>query len=587
MTYNLRDYQHQFHDAVFKEWESHTSTLAVAATGTGKTVCFAAIIRSSQPKRAMVLAHRNELIIQARDKIEAMTGLGVEIEKAELYASTNLFQRTPVVVSSIQTQISGPKDNKRYTRFNPFDFGVLICDEAHHALSKSWREVIAHYRKNPELRVLGVTATPDRADKEAMGQMFETVAFNYGILDAIQNGWLVDLTQQFVRVKGLDFSEIRTTCGDLNEGDLCKVMEAEENVQGICQPTLEAIYGLEPKTLSSIPVVDWKSFLESTGKNPRRTIVFTVSVAQAESCCNVFSRAMPGVEWVCGSTKKEKRRMILERFANGETHVVANCGVLTEGFDEPAVELISMARPTKSRSLYAQIVGRSLRPLPGIVDGLTTLEERREAIKNSSKPFARIIDFVGNSGRHKLVSCVDILGGKVSDEAAERAKKKAMEDGKPKKILISMVNSEKEIEAEKERERLRQEERERQNEEARKQSLLAKVSWSSSERDPFNGQMEKISEPAYSKDGRKFSDKQAMVLRRAGYDPNRFGYRQGQAIIGKLLEKPSDKQIAVIARYGRDATHWTRKEASSFLDALAQNHWKLPVESTEVPASGS
>ena len=143
----LRPYQERIQEAVLREWQTHSSTLVVAATGCGKTICFASIIEKMQPKRAMVLAHRTELISQAKDKIEIFTGIPVEIEKAELYASTSLFHKTPVVVSSIQTQISGPKDKRRYTRFDPMDFGVLICDEVHHATSKSWKEVINHYRR--------------------------------------------------------------------------------------------------------------------------------------------------------------------------------------------------------------------------------------------------------------------------------------------------------------------------------------------------------------------------------------------------------------------------------------------------------
>ena len=315
----LRDYQQRCQEAVFEKWKQFQSTLAVKPTGTGKTVLFASIIGAMQPKRAMVLAHRDELILQAKDKIEAVTGLGVEIEKADLYANISLFHRMPVVVSSIQTQISGKKERRRYTRFDPKDFGVLICDEAHHATSKSWKEVIDYYRRNPELKVLGVTATPDRADEQALGQVFESVAFNYGILDAIQDGWLVDITQQFVPVKNLDYSHIRTTAGDLNEGDLAKVMEAEENVQGICQPSIEVMFGLPPKTLDSVPVPQWREYLSKLNRVPRRTIFFTVSVAQAEMCANIFLRAMDGVEWVCGETHQQKRRDMLQRFAKGET----------------------------------------------------------------------------------------------------------------------------------------------------------------------------------------------------------------------------------------------------------------------------
>jgi len=569
----LRDYQQKAVASVFDKWQRHVSTLGVAATGCGKTIIFANVIAQMQPKRALVLAHRDELIIQAKDKIEQVAGLAVEIEKADLYASTSLFHKTPVVVSSIQTQISGPKDRRRYLRFKPTDFGVLICDEVHHATSKSWKEVINYYRQNPDLRVLGVTATPDRADQEALGQVLESVAFEYGILDAIQDGWLVDITQQFVSVSSLDYSHVRTTAGDLNEGDLAKVMEMEENIQGICQPTLEVMHGLEPKTLAKIPVPEWRDYLGGLGKTPRRTIIFTVSVAQAEMGCNVLSRAIDGVEWVCGATAKEKRRATLTRFAKGETHAVFNCGVLLEGFDNPGVEVIAMARPTKSRALYTQAIGRSTRPLPGLVDGIETSEGRRAAIAASAKPFCRILDFVGNSGRHKLISCADVLGGKITPEAIDRAKAKAIEEGKPVKIMVTMTNAEIELQQEKEKAA----ELARQRAAARKAHLLARAEFRSESIDPFS---EDGYRPAggviFSRDGKRFSEKQIATFRQAGYDPSHFGYKQGQAIIGKILAEPSEKQLKVIRRAGANPEGWSRKECSKFIDKLAKNNWKLP-----------
>lgn len=535
-----REYQSKCEESIFEQWLTHQSTLVEMATGCGKTIIFSKVIKRMAPRRALVLAHRNELIVQAVEKIQAVTGLACQIEKADQYASTSLFDRTPVIVSSIQSQISGDAMHRRYMRFRPEDFGVVIADEAHHATSASWKEVLGYYLRNKETKLLGVTATADRSDGEALGQIFQSCAFKYGILDAINDGWLVDITQQFVSVKSLDFSHIRTTCGDLNEGDLAKVMEAEENIQGVCQPTLEAIYGLTPKTLSGVEVPKWREFLKSLNKVPRRTIVFTVSVAQAEMCANIFLRAMDGVEWVCGATNKQKRADILTRFLTGETSVVVNCGVLTEGYDNPKVELISVARPTKSRALYCQIIGRSTRTLPGIVDGIPLPEDRRKAIADSAKPFCRILDFVGNSGRHKLVSCVDVLGGHVSEKAAEAAKKKAMDGGKPVRIMVTMSNAEVELE----RKRAETAERARQEQEARRRHLVARADYSSEEVDAFGGGNKIPFTSRVSKDGRAFSEKQMKVLRLAGCDPAKIGYRQGQAIIAKQIAKWEEQKRA-------------------------------------------
>lgn len=568
---NLRGYQERAHAGIFEAWKKHTSTLAVMATGCGKTVVAAHVIKSIQPGRTMFLAHRNELLVQAKHKFEDVCDLEVEIEKAEMMASTLI--KAPIIVGSIQTQISGPAGKRRYTRFDPNDFSLLICDEAHHTASKSWKEVIAYYRQNPNLKVLGLTATPDRADEEALGQIFESVAFEYGILDAIQDGYLVDITQQYVSVGSLDYSHIRTTAGDLNEGDLSRVMEMEENIQGICQPTLEVMFALPPKTLSTVPVPEWRTYLANLNRTPRRTIVFTVSVAQSEMCCNIFSRAMDGVEWVCGKTPKEKRKDTLERFAAGKTHLVANCGVLLEGFDNPGVEVISMGRPTKSRSLYTQAIGRSTRPLPGLVDGVETAEARRAAIAASPKPFCRILDFVGNSGRHKLVSCADVLGGKISEEAVEAAKAKAIKDGKPVKIMVTMSNAEEELA----RQKRELAEKARQRAEARKAHLLAKSDYHAKDVSPFNtGDSFNGGWSRMSKDGRSFSEKQCHVLRKCGVNPASVGYRQGQAIIGKYYEHPTQPQTKILVKHGYDPKKYTMKEASVLIDSIAANGWKRP-----------
>jgi superfamily II DNA or RNA helicase len=197
-----------------------------------------------------------------------------------------------------------------------------------------------------------------------------------------------------------------------------------------------------------VPPPEWREYLRNLDRDPRRTIVFTVSVPQSEAVANVFLRAMDDVEWVSGKTQKDKRAQTLRRFLKGDTRCVVNCMVLTEGVDNPFVEVIVMARPTKSRSLYTQMVGRSTRTLPGIVDEIPLPEIRREIIEDSRKPFCRILDFVGNSGRHKLITCMDILGGHVSEKAAERAKQNAIIDGKPKMVLAALNNAEMELEKE-------------------------------------------------------------------------------------------------------------------------------------------
>jgi len=214
--------------------------------------------------------------------------------------------------------------------------------------------------------------------------------------------------------------------------DLAKVMEAEENIQGVCHPTLEVMYALKPHTLDEIPVPDWRNYLTALNIVPRRTILFTVTVAQAEASCNIFNRIVPGIsEWICGKTSKRDRHDIFERFKSGKTHLLCNVGVTVEGFDLPAVEVIAMGRPTLSLSTYVQMVGRGTRTLPGVIEGKLAVSERLEAIKASVKPIVRIVDFKGNSKRHKLITSFHALGYAIRECGGflEEKEKHAMRQG--------------------------------------------------------------------------------------------------------------------------------------------------------------
>lgn len=542
----LRDYQEQAVTAIFEEWKEHDSTLIVAATGTGKTQIFSEVIRQVQPRRALVLAHREELIWQAVKRIESL-GLETSIEMAELVAGASFWNETPVVVSTIQTQISG---RGRMNRFDPQNFGLVIIDEAHHATSPSYRRVIEYYRKNSGLKILGVTATPDRADEEALGQVFQSVAFDYEILDAIQGGWLVPVEQQLVTIEGLDFSQIRTTAGDLNGADLAEVMEAEKNLHGVVSATLDII-------------------------GNRRTLVFAVTVKQAEKYSEIFNRHKPGIaDWVCGKTPKDQRHETFRKFGNGDTQILVNVGVATEGYDNPGVEVVVMARPTKSRCLYSQMVGRSTRPLPGIVDQYETAQERREAIARSAKPSCLVIDFVGNAGRHKLMTTADILGGKVSDLAVQRVLFKAKSKGQ----AFDMA---KELEAEERRIRSEIEER-KKLEAARRAHVIGHAQFSAREINPFDVfQLEPVRAKGWDK-GRTLSEKQSALLRRQGIDPSRIPYPQAKQLLGELFRRWGShlctlKQANLLRKHGYETHDLTMDEASKLIDALAKNGWRRPA----------
>ena len=529
-----RDYQIRCHDAIFEKWRTHSSTLAVLPVGAGKTVIFGKVIQTMQPLRALVLAHRAELIYQARDRIYEATGLSVGIEMADSSASHDMI-RDEVVVATVQSMNS----RNRMSRFRPLDFGLVVIDETHHATADSYRRIINHFKAgNPRIKILGVTATPKRHNEEALGQIFESIAFSWGILDGVSEGWLVDVAAQRIVVESLDLSNLHVQRGDFNQAELEAILEAEKNVQGICHPSLEVIYGLAPHALTCLPPDQWTMFLQGLNRTPRRAIMFTASVKQAEMACSIFNRVMPGVaDWLCGKTDKDRRKEILERFKTGQTSVVVNCAVLTEGYDNPYVEVILMARPTLSLGHYEQMVGRSTRPLPRTVDGLFTKEERLAAIQASDKKFCRIIDFVGNTGKHKLVCPVDILGGRVSPEARLRAQGE-LAKGVPKMICRTLSNAEAAIK----REQREAAERARRIEEERKKALVAKSHFSVHEIDPFD----KWS--SHSQDIKKdwtgkgpsallLRPKQVNVLRKAGYNPAAIPLGYGKKLVGEILHK--------------------------------------------------
>ena len=503
----LRDYQKKAVEKVLECWRDFKSCLIVLPTGCGKTVVFAEIIRrvltdsqlagesvsslvgsdrlTNQPtnqqpttsNHAMILAHREELITQARDKVNSITGADVQIEMGAFEVKPLFGEMPQVVVSTVQTQcapsghgLAGElvsslvgsdhpinqqtkkptHQRKRMEKFNPYDYNVLVIDEAHHATAKSYRKCIDHYFQNPDCRLLGVTATPDRADESALGQVFETVAFEYSVTDAIHDGWLVPVKQRLVKVNSLDFSNVTTCAGDFNQGELAQVLEEEHNLHAIAVPTMEIC-------------------------GDRRAIIFAASVRQAERICEIINRgnedwiAKNGAkraEWVCGKTDKAERRNVLDDFKNGKIQFVVNVGVLTEGFDDAGVSVVVMARPTKSRALYAQMAGRATRPSAKIASLLgkgpseeckvKSEEWRRKLIAESDKPSCLIIDFVGNSGRHKLVSTADILGGEVDDEdeeeARKRAKKRCEESGEETDMIAEVEKARTEIKAAKEAE---------------------------------------------------------------------------------------------------------------------------------------
>lgn len=531
-----RPYQNEAIAAIHREWESHNSTLAVLATGLGKTIIFSHVINELiQRGRVMVVAHREELIHQAAAKIKTVTGHTPEIEMASQRADSHFFVRSPIIVGSIQTQVSG-KDGGRMKRFDPMEFSALIIDEAHHATAETYRRVIEHYQQNPALKVLGVTATPDRGDQIALGQVFQSVAYNYDISDGVRDGWLVPIMQRSVEVEHLDLSKVRTTAGDLNGADLAVALEDEKVLHEIAGPTIEIV-----------------------GK--RKTLVFAASVVHAEKLAEIFNRHRPdSATWLCGETDRDERRQLFRDFSSGKYQFLCNVGVATEGYDEPTVECVVMARPTKSRALYAQCVGRGTRVLPGIIESLATPAERCQAIAASGKPRVEVIDFRGNAGRHKLVCTADILGGKESPDVIARATA-ASESGEAVDMIEQIDKAKRAIADEMAKEETRRREQEelearKKAESDRRRGIRPDAKYHSEIIDPYD-QWDMRPERSYApRAGNMATDKQIHVLKKWGVDATRLTKAQASAIIGKKIGEMNDRRAS--------------KKAAPFLHEIAE-----------------
>jgi superfamily II DNA or RNA helicase len=366
----LRPYQREALRALADSYRRGERRLLVSLpTGTGKTVVFSDLIRQAgaRGKRALVLVHRDELVHQTIDKLALVAPeLAVGVVKAERdeYGA-------PIVIASAQT-VARPA---RLERLVP-DFALVVADEAHHAVAPSWRRALEHLRcfapGGPLL--VGFSATCERADNKHLGEVFAGVAYHKDLLEMIEAGYLVDVRGLRVEL-ALDLDTITIRDSDFAEGDLSAAL-ADAHA---------------PEHVAS-------AYLAHAAD--RKALAFFPSVALAREAAAVLVQNGIAAAVITGETPLDERRHTLAALRRGDVQVVSNCGVLTEGFDDPSVDCILMARPTKSGILYRQVVGRALRPFPGKADAL-------------------VIDFAGATGRHRLQSLPQLFGLKPLDLEGE------------------------------------------------------------------------------------------------------------------------------------------------------------------------
>lgn len=372
MELTLREYQTEALAALDKGWSKGLVRQAVILpTGSGKTVIFSELSKRAHAKRMrpLILVHRDELVKQAAEKIHnAMPNASVGRVKAEHNGVD-----CDVIVASVQTLA---RERRREQLTN---IGMVVVDEAHHALAPTYRRIMEHYGSFSEdgrgTPTSGWTATLARGDGNGLGDVWEDVAYEKDILWMIQHGYLVDVRGKAVTVDGLDLGTVARSRGDYQDGDLGDALLSVGAGEVIAKAYHEHAEG-------------------------RQGVLFAPTVASAYAFADDLNAAGIKTETIIGMTDLEERADIYDRFRNGDTQVLANCMVLTEGWDMPQTSCAIVARPTSSASLYIQMVGRVLRPWPGKQDAL-------------------VLDVVGVAGKHRLATLKDLNKSKAEPKEGE------------------------------------------------------------------------------------------------------------------------------------------------------------------------
>lgn len=519
LNMNLRPYQIQAQNAILQTWNTEIGkTLLVLPTGTGKTIVFANVIaeRVRQGDRVLVLAHREELLNQAADKLERAVGLGCALEKAQ---SSCLDSWYNVVVGSVQTLQS----QKRLDRFPRDYFDTIIVDEAHHAISASYRRVIDHFAG---ARLLGVTATADRGDKRNLGELFETIAYEYTLPAAIRDGYLCPIKALTLPLN-IDLAGVKVSAGDFQAAALGSALD----------PYLEQIAELMREHCAN-----------------RKTVVFLPLIATSQKMCRILNERGLSAAEVNGES--EDRAEILQRFHDGEFKVLCNSMLLTEGWDEPAVDCIVCLRPTKVRALYAQIVGRGTRLFPGKKDLL-------------------LLDFLWHTEKHDLCRPAHLvcnnsdLSSRVAEILAEESQGEAVD------LLEAEAGAESSAQQEREESlrKLLEEQRKR------KRQLV----------DPLQYEMSIGNAAGYEPDPLDLrqqgppSAAQLALLEKNGIFPDEVTCAgQASKLLDTLAKRrveglTTPKQIRFLERVGfREVGQWRFEDARRMIDRIAANRWTVP-----------
>lgn len=337
----LREYQKNLVGDVYTAWRAGFRRVCMQlATGGGKTVVFAAICADAvaSGRRVLILVHREEIQQQV---VATLTKFG--LQPHSLYAGGDVYEAAQIVVAMVQTAV-----RRHYIHAD-----VVIVDEAHHAVSKSYEEYLNKYT---DALALGVTATPERLDGKGLDNQFDELVCGPQAKELIRLGYLVDADIYAVPLPTDALKNAKISMGDFRKSDVEKIMK--NNI----------VYG---------DVVN--TYLDCA--DGAQGIVFASSIDLATSYAAEYAEAGIPSKLIHSKIPPAERKSNVNLFRKGKIKILINVAIATEGFDVPQCDCVQMLRPTASLTLYLQMVGRSLRPANG-------------------KQSAIILDHVDNVRRH-------------------------------------------------------------------------------------------------------------------------------------------------------------------------------------------
>ena len=529
----LRPYQNEANDRIQEEWASGVKkTLLVLPTGLGKTVTFSDLTKKlvSKGERVLIMAHRGELLDQAADKLFKVTGLKTAVEKADQTAKNSFYS---VTVGSVQTLMR----EKRLQDFPPDYYDTIIVDEAHHVLASSYQKVLDYFG---EAKVLGVTATADRTDKQNLGQFFESLAYEYSLTEAIKNKYLSPMKALTIPLK-IDLSGVSMAAGDFKASEVGSALD----------PYLYQIADEMVKYCKD-----------------RKTVVFLPLVATSKKFRDILNEKGFRAAEVNGESKD--RAEVLTDFDNGKYNVLCNSMLLTEGWDSPEVDCVIMLRPTKSRPLYVQCIGRGLRLAEGKEDCL-------------------ILDFLWHTERHELIHPAHLIAK--DEEIAQKMTEKMAdveEDEQLQLFDLEEIAEEAESEVVQDRENALAEKLAAMRK--RKRGLV----------DPLQFEMSIQSEdlinyaPSFGWEMAPASDKQIAALEKYGVLPDEVENAGKAKILLEKLNKrrmsglTTPKQIRFLESRGfQHVGTWDFQNARKLIDRIAGNGWRIPADINPMEYKGA